>query len=182
MNALKIRLIGELIEREGGYVNDPTDRGGETMYGITKAVARDFGFTCAMYDLPYQTAFLIYEQQYWTPLKLSDVSKLSETLTVQLFDFAVNSGVLSAGKALQKALNVLNKCQSLYPDLIADGITGSRTIKALNSYAAARKNNGLNILVGAVRGQRISFCIDIAANDESQEKYTYGWLHRVVNL
>ena len=102
MNALKIRLIGELIEREGGYVNDPTDRGGETMYGITKAVARDFGFTCAMYDLPYQTAFLIYEQQYWTPLKLSDVSKLSETLTVQLFDFAVNSGVLSAGRHYKK--------------------------------------------------------------------------------
>ena len=182
MNALKIRLIGELIKREGGYINDPTDRGGETMYGITKTVARDFGYTGAMIDLPYHTAFLIYEQRYWAPLKLSNVSKLSETLTEQLFDFAVNSGVLSAGQALQKALNVLNKCQTLYADLEVDGITGSRTITALNSYAAARKNDGLNVLVGAVRGQRISFCIDIAANDESQEKYTYGWLHRVVNL
>lgn len=182
MNALKIRLIGELIKREGGYVNDPTDRGGETMYGITKTIARDFGYTGAMIDLPYHTAFLIYEQRYWTPLKLSNVCKLSETLTVQLFDFAVNSGVLSTGKALQKALNVLNKCQTLYADLEVDGITGSRTITALNCYAAARKNDGLNILVGAVRGQRISFCIDIAANDESQEKFTYGWLHRVVNL
>ncbi|ALS32769.1 hypothetical protein PTRA_a1577 [Pseudoalteromonas translucida KMM 520] len=182
MNALKIRLIGELIKREGGYVNDPTDRGGETMYGITKAVARNYGYSAAMVDLPYHTAFLIHEQRYWAPLKLSGVSQLSEALTEQLFDFAVNSGVLNAGKALQKALNVLNKCQTLYPDLVVDGITGSRTIKALNSYAAARKNDGLNVLTRAVSGQRISFLIDIAANDESQEKYTYGWLHRVVNL
>ena len=33
-------LIDALIEREGGYVNHPSDRGGATKYGITEAVAR----------------------------------------------------------------------------------------------------------------------------------------------
>ncbi|WP_065978202.1 glycoside hydrolase family 108 protein [Pseudoalteromonas lipolytica] len=182
MNALKIRLIKELIDREGGYVNDPTDRGGETMYGITKVVARDFGYTGEMQDMPYQTAFLIQDQRYWSPLKLSKISVLSESLAEQLFDFAVHSGVSTSAKALQKALNVLNKCQSLYPDLVVDGIPGSRTISALTDYAAVRKNRGLDVLAEAVRGQRISFCIDIAANDESQEKYQFGWLDRIVNL
>ena len=29
-------IIKTVIEHEGGYVNDPTDLGGETKYGITK--------------------------------------------------------------------------------------------------------------------------------------------------
>ena len=32
--------IDELIEREGGYVCHPADRGGPTRFGITEAVAR----------------------------------------------------------------------------------------------------------------------------------------------
>jgi lysozyme family protein len=37
-------LINALIEREGGYVNHPADRGGPTRYGITEAVARAHGY------------------------------------------------------------------------------------------------------------------------------------------
>ena len=36
-------LIDELIEREGGFVSHPADRGGPTRYGITEAVARAHG-------------------------------------------------------------------------------------------------------------------------------------------
>jgi len=32
-------LIEDVIEREGGYVNHPADRGGATNWGITEAVA-----------------------------------------------------------------------------------------------------------------------------------------------
>ena len=46
----------ELIE--GGYSNDPQDPGGETMYGITARLARAYGYTGAMRDLP-----LIFAQQ-----------------------------------------------------------------------------------------------------------------------
>ncbi|WP_108944092.1 glycoside hydrolase family 108 protein [Shewanella halifaxensis] len=182
MNNLKNRLIEELIEREGGYVNDPTDRGGETMYGITLSVARENGYKGSMRDLPYELAFKIYQDRYWTPLKLDDICRISETLTEQLFDFGVNSGVNRAGKCLQQVLNVLNNRQTLYPDLVADGIVGSRSLYALNKYVEHRKQNGLKVLIEAVRGMRISFCINIAVKDENQEKYQFGWLQRVVHL
>ena len=29
------KIVKEVIEHEGGYVNDPDDRGGETKYGIS---------------------------------------------------------------------------------------------------------------------------------------------------
>jgi lysozyme family protein len=50
---------------EGGYVNDPSDRGGETNHGVTVAVARAFGYRGAMRDLTKDTALEIYRARYW---------------------------------------------------------------------------------------------------------------------
>lgn len=182
MSELKKHLIAELIEREGGYVNDSTDRGGETMYGITIKTALQYGYSGKMKDLPYELAVQIYVDRYWAPLNLDEIQKVSEAITEQLFDFGVNSGIANAGKSLQTALNVLNHSQKLYPDLKADGVLGSKTIAALKAFADHRKQTGLKVLNEAIRGQRISFCIAIAANDETQEKYSFGWLQRIVNL
>ena len=49
-------LIDDLIDREGGYVDHPADRGGRTCFGITEAVARAHGYDGAMRDLPRATA------------------------------------------------------------------------------------------------------------------------------
>lgn len=46
------KYLDELIKREGGYVNNPADRGGATKYGITQAVARENGWNGNMKDLP----------------------------------------------------------------------------------------------------------------------------------
>ena len=45
-------LIDALIEREGGFVANPVDRGGPTRYGITEAVARAHGYAGDMAALP----------------------------------------------------------------------------------------------------------------------------------
>ena len=176
------QLIEELIEREGGYVNDPQDRGGETNYGITKKVANKNGYVGDMKKLPYEFAFNLYKKSYWHTLRLDEISKISEKLAVQLFDFGINSGIANAGHCLQVVLNVLNQKQDIYHDLVTDGIVGSKTIVAINKFIEHRQEQGLHVLIEAIRAQRISFCIDIAVNDESQEKYQFGWLHRIVNL
>ena len=58
------RLIEELIEREGGYVNHPRDKGGPTRFGITEAVARAHGYAGAMALLPREEAVAIYRRLY----------------------------------------------------------------------------------------------------------------------
>ena len=55
------KYLDELIKREGGYVNNPADRGGATKYGITEAVARTNGFKGNMRDLPLDVAKAIYK-------------------------------------------------------------------------------------------------------------------------
>ena len=59
------RLIEELIEREGGYVNHPNDKGGPTRFGITERVARAHGYSGAMALLPRNEAAAIYRRLYW---------------------------------------------------------------------------------------------------------------------
>ncbi len=55
-------LVDALIEREGGYVNHPADRGGATCWGITETVARAHGYRGAMRKLPRDKAAEIYRR------------------------------------------------------------------------------------------------------------------------
>ena len=50
--ALKDQIIDEIIRKEGGYVNDPADSGGETNWGITVSRARQSGYNGDMRTMP----------------------------------------------------------------------------------------------------------------------------------
>lgn len=58
------QYLDELIKREGGYVNNPADRGGATKYGIPEVVACANGFKGNMRDLPLDMAKVIYRKNY----------------------------------------------------------------------------------------------------------------------
>ena len=78
MHALDVdRLIDALIEREGGYVDHPADKGGPTCFGITEAVARAHGYRGAMRQLPREEAAAIYRRLYWLRPRFDEVAKRS---------------------------------------------------------------------------------------------------------
>lgn len=58
------RALNRLAKFEGGYVNDKDDKGGETNWGISKAVAREYGYKGEMKDLSKKTANNIYYNLY----------------------------------------------------------------------------------------------------------------------
>ena len=68
------RLIDELIEREGGYVNHPADKGGPTCFGMTEAVARAHGYGGAMALLPRDEAAAIYRRLYWLRPRFDEIA------------------------------------------------------------------------------------------------------------
>jgi lysozyme family protein len=166
----------DLILVEGGYANDPRDRGGETRYGITAAVARAHGYAGPMSTLPLDEARRIYRAAYWDAPGLEAVAAAAPSVALELFDTAVNMGVRVAGRFLQTALNALNRGGQDYPDLDVDGRVGPTTVAALAAYLRARGAAGRTVLLRALNGQQAARYLAIAAADPAQEAFVYGWL------
>jgi len=110
------RAFDALLGNEGGYVNNPKDPGGETNFGITVAVARAYGYSGSMREMPLATAKAIYRTQYWP----KQFDEMPYAVAFQMFDGAVNSGLAQSVKWLQRALAVKD-----------DGTIGSLTMAAL---------------------------------------------------
>ena len=110
-------LINGLIEREGGFVNHPADRGGPTRFGITEPVARAHGYRGDMRDFPRGEASVIYRRLYWLRPRFDAVAELAPRIAAELFDTGANMGPPVATTFLQRALTALNRAGQDYPDL-----------------------------------------------------------------
>lgn len=167
--------INDLIAREGGYVNDPSDSGGETKYGITLATARAYGYTGPMRDLPLATAQAIYLRRYWTEPGFSQIDPIYPALAECLLDFGVLAGTATAVRQLQRCMNVLNRNQADYPDLATDGRIGTLTMAALRTLLQKRGREGAGVLFGMVCAQQSNYLLELAERRPKDEKYQYGW-------
>ncbi len=171
------RLIDELMEREGGFVNHPAQRGGPTRYGITEAVARAHGYVGAMALLPRDEAAAIYRRLYWLRPRFDEVARRVPKVAAELFDTGANMGPAVAMTFLQRALTALNRNGKDYPDLVPDGRAGPRTLAALDGFLEARgRRSGETVLLralGALQGERY---LRLAERRPANEAFLYGWL------
>ena len=145
-----------LIGNEGGYVNNPADPGGETNWGITRAVAVDNGYTDSMKSMPKETAKQIYKKMYWDKLQCD---QLPFVVAFQLFDAGVNHGNAQAVKFLQRALSVVD-----------DGVIGAKTIAATNAL------DDLQIVM-LFNAERIEFYAAL----KTFSTFGKGWVRRVAS-
>jgi len=156
----------EIIGIEGGYVNNPNDKGGETKYGISKRAYPNLDIK----NLTLQKAEDIYYNDYWLALKLDYVKDLKVSL--ELFDTAVNMGVKTASKMFQEALNLVNRNGKTFADLVVDGNIGVKTILA---YDKVDKS----ILLKVLNGLQFKRYVDIVTKNPTQEEFFNGWMKRV---
>src|ERR1700743_939548 len=83
---------------EGGYVNDPSDPGGETNFGISKRAYPNVDIK----NLTRQAAQEIYERDYWSKI---NGDTLEPNLACAALDTAINMGVSRAMQFLQQSGN-----------------------------------------------------------------------------
>jgi lysozyme family protein len=171
------RLIDALIDREGGYVDHPADRGGPTCFGITEAVARAHGYAGAMRQLPREEAAAIYRRLYWTRPRFDQLSSRSPRIAAELFDTGVNMGPAVAATFLQRALTALNRNGRDYPDLVPDGRIGPATLAALDSFMTVRGgSSGQTVLLRALEALQGERYLRLAERRPANEAFLYGWL------
>lgn len=175
----KQEIIDDIIRVEGGYVDDPEDSGGETNFGITEEVARAFGYTGAMRDMPRSVVWEIYARRYWDEVRGDELAALSGAVAFEVVDTGVNMGQARAVTFLQRALNVLNLGGKLYPDLKVDGLAGPMTTSALRQYLAVREERALLKALNCLQGAAY---VELAERREKDERFVYGWLRNRVAL
>jgi lysozyme family protein len=170
-------LVEALIDREGGYVDNPADKGGPTCFGITQAVARAHGYAGPMQQLPREEAAAIYRRLYWLRPRLNEVAERSARLAAELFDTGVNMGPAVAVTFLQRALTALNRNGKDYPDLMPDGRIGPQTLAALDAFLALRgKRGGETVLLRALEALQGERYLRLAERRPANEAFLYGWL------
>lgn len=145
-----------LLGHEGGYSRHPEDPGGETMWGVTRKVALQEGYTGDMHVLPRDTAKAIYRRRYWDAVK---ADSLPDAVRLSVFDAAVNSGVSQAVKWLQRAVDVAD-----------DGVLGPMTIQAV------QRANGLRTAMN-VNALRLDFMTSLP----TWGAFGRGWARRIAD-
>jgi lysozyme family protein len=171
------QLIDALIDREGGYVNHPADKGGPTCFGITEAIARAHGYRGAMRELPRDEAVAIYRRLYWLRPRFDEIARRSARIAAELFDTGSNMGPAVATTFLQRALTALNRNGKDYADLVPDGRVGDVTLAALDTFFAVRgQSSGETVLLRALEALQGERYLRLAERRPANEVFLYGWL------
>ncbi|MCU7878334.1 MAG: peptidoglycan-binding protein [Candidatus Thiodiazotropha sp. (ex Lucinoma borealis)] len=141
---------------EGGFSDDPDDRGGRTNHGISQKSYPDLDIK----NLSLERTRSIFLEDYW---ESPQCDKLPGNWGFALFDAVVNHGQKLAVIFMQHALRVK-----------ADGINGPIT------QAATRAADDTDI--ARFLAHRARFYFDITIADSTQVKFLNGWMNRLFLL
>ena len=182
------KLIPFILKWEGGFVNDPTDRGGATNKGVTIATYEAY---CRQKGLPRPTVEQlknipdahwrdIIKTMFWDKWHADDIH--SQKVANILVDWVWLSGV-----------HGIKKPQALL-GVKADGIVGNKTLSAVN-FADPEE------LFAALYMERVKFINAIVARSvaayekkigrpatekellkHTQKRFAKGWLNRLAEI
>lgn len=153
-----------ILSWEGGFANIPGDKGGATNKGITIATYRSvFGSERTVEDLKTITDIEwlhIFNTLFWNKWKADEIE--SQSIANLLVDWTWTSGIYGI-KIPQRILEVS-----------IDGIVGTKTIAAINSYPDQKE------LFDKLWKEREDFFHRIAV--KQQKKFLAGWLNRLKGI
>jgi len=146
------RAIISVLFHEGGYVNNPHDPGGETNFGISKRSYPNVDIK----NLTKDEAIAIYRRDFWQ----SCYDKMPYQIAAKVFDMAVNMGVSTAHKLLQRAAQVT-----------PDGIIGSKTLAAIAGFSVGALLDNITI-------EQIKYYKSVVHNRPTSAIFMAGWERR----
>lgn len=162
MSAWFETVFERVIGHEGAFQDHPGDRGNWTTGVVGKGDLKGtkYGISAASYpeedikNLSYDQAKLIYFVDWWEKMGMR---WWPEAVSYQMFDAAINHGVVNANKMLQRAIHVRD-----------DGVIGPKTLAKLREV-------NLNDLVMLFLAERLEFFTNIGTFQD----YGKGWCRRI---
>lgn len=166
----KVEILAPYIKKwEGGFANDPADRGGATNKGVTIAT---FEAYCKAKSLPRPNVerlkgmtdgewLDILKTMFWDKWQADKIK--SQKLANILVDWVWGSGVYGI-KIPQRILGVKQ-----------DGIVGDETLKALNAQNPDK-------LFQVIYEARKKYLNDITISRPINKRFLKGWLNRLEDI
>lgn len=167
--------FNKVIQHEGGYVNDPSDPGGETYKGVARKIftkwdgwllvdtaKRQSGFPANLEqnaDLQ-QRVKNFYELNFWDKVNGDKIT--NQTIAESIFDFAVNAGVSTSASLAQMVIGQKT-----------DGVLGENSITDLNSFEEEH-------FLASFTLAKIARYIHIVKKRPESRKYFFGWVCRAI--
>lgn len=177
--ALVAVILGSVYAVEGGYVNDPKDRGGETNYGVTKRVAIDAGWKGpSMRTFPKHCsegqpvcADSIYFKQYIEKPGFVPVVMVDPAVGEELVDSAVNMGPKWPSLWFQQSLNELAGAKV--------AVDGSVSVSDVSAYVFFQQQVGSKTaclaMLDRLDAKQWARYQGIVQANPSQAKFLKGW-------
>lgn len=181
----KSDTAGRTFAAEGGSVNNKLDPGGATNMGITEAVARSHGYTGAMTDLTRNTAFEIYFVDYIHKPNYFPMIAEAPAVARKMTDAGINAGVSRSSKWFQTSLNMLNRNQRDYPNIVVDGQVGGGTYAAWNQLKKKRGSvKACEMVLKLMDAQQAAHYMSLYnAKPYQFGEFIVGWIdHRIGNV
>jgi len=155
------RYAPKLKRLEGGFVNNPNDKGGATNCGVTLFTFRSFfGKDKTVDDLRRMTSsqWTKVMKSYWTTCKADEIR--NQSVAEMIVDWHINAG--------RNPLKTIQEIIGTTPD----GQFGPMTIGAINAMEQ-------RCLHCKIRSARITYYENLVRKTPSQAVFLKGWLNRV---
>ena len=176
VSPVAMQIIAPTKALEGGYVNHPSDPGGETNKGITKKVALEHGYTGPMKTIPDAVVDSIFYQGYLVKPGYVPLIALDAAVTTELFDTTVNMGPARPGRFFQQAITEI--CPTV--KVTIDGQVGPATIAA---FATCQRVLLCRAMIPALDAKQRAEYDRLVRINPNLKVFYRGWVnHRIGNV
>ncbi len=181
------KAIGRVLWLEGGYSNNPIDRGGETYKGIARNFHPNWEGWKIIDELHSEDNFpknleenaelnsfvkAFYKSEFWDKMQLDNYP---ESISSRVLDAAIHCGIKRAVRFIQNTINILNRNQRLYPNIKVDGIFGRKTKEA---FVLCLKKNQVKLIYKILTLYQGARYLELMMLNEPYEIFV-GWFNRI---
>lgn len=194
------KFLDEILINEGTYVNDPSDKGGETYFGIARKIHPHWEGWIIIDEIKQNNSNWLeilksknipneklkkslinfYKENFWNKIKGDKILEISEKIAFYIFDTAVNMGWKTAAKFLQSAINNIYEKHNKNKKIVVDGLIGNKTLSALKETSNLSECE-YELLLEIIKERSIKYA-KIVSHNPSQSKFIHGWIKRAFKI